>query len=459
MLLIPADFAVAQTQPKGDASFFGVKTNDRVGKSGAVPDGKPDAVFALTLPADLDVVIGEIDISGSPKGLWSTSSKAGASYIGLASSKTPSRIINPKPSPLKINLKESNEFLIFATDDGSFSDPNRQYQIKVVTTNGQSWVLPVRNHVPDKSEGSAESASGGPVKMTAVNRGISEYDAVNPGKEIKGDDVPDGLFQLTVEAKDKTITAIEIRKTDGVSSLWDTIPGTSTGAIGVALASDPIKLLNHRDGTVSIPVKDRIDLNLYVGDNGDVAAGKANFRIAVTFSDGEIAWCPVQLAAAGTAPKTGVTKVNFLATWLGWVTTDAVGKYPGLKPDGVADTVFGLDIEVSPRSTITGVEINRADGMGANWATAGINPTAWGLAVAYKTAQTTLLNKPDGSVSIPIEGRAQLYLYAADPGDLDHTVPELQGHRAAFGRLLFPTDGPQGRRFDLHRRAGCRGNI
>ncbi len=347
--------------------------------------------------------------------------KPGLRYIGLASSKTPSRIINPKPSPLKINLKESNEFLIFATDDGSFSDPNRQYQIKVVTTNGQSWVLPVRNDAPDKSEGSAESASGGPVKMTAVNRGISEYDAVNPGKEIKGDDVPDGLFQLTVEAKDKTITAIEIRKTDGVSSLWDTIPGTSTGAIGVALASDPIKLLNHRDGTVSIPVKDRIDLNLYVGDNGDVAAGKANFRIAVTFSDGEIAWCPVQLAAAGTAPKTGVTKVNFLATWLGWVTTDAVGKYPGLKPDGVADTVFGLDIEVSPRSTITGVEINRADGMGANWATAGINPTAWGLAVAYKTAQTTLLNKPDGSVSIPIEGRAQLYLYAADPGDLDHT--------------------------------------
>jgi hypothetical protein len=51
---------------------------------------------------------------------------------------------------------------------------------------------------------------------------------------------------------------------------------------------------------------------------------------------------------------------------------------------------------------------------------------AWGLALAYQRAPTALLNKPDGSISIPIEGRTQFYLYAYDPGDLARTNQNLR---------------------------------
>ncbi len=400
-----------------EATFLGVKKSDRVGASGAMPDGKSDAVFSVKLSPDLTTNIDEIELIGSPVGSWSTSPKPGAIYLAVASSKTPSRIINPKPATLRINPKQSGPLLLFATDEGQFG-PGAKFQLKVTGADGRTWTTQAPNELTDNSAAAGEI--GGPIRMTAINRGLSQYDAVNPGKTMKGDDQPDGLFQLTIEAKNKTVTALEIRRVDGGASLWDTIPGSPAGAIGVALTSDPIKLLNQRAGAISIDVRDRLNLNLYVADNGDVAGRKALFRIAATFSDGEIAWTPVENVGPGAA-RPGVTKVNFLATWLGFVTTDAVGKYPGLKPDGTADAVFGLDIEVSPKSTITGLEINRSDGLGEKWGTTGTFPGAWGLGVAYQTAPTALLNKPDGSVSIPVEGRVQLYLYAADPGDISTT--------------------------------------
>jgi len=277
----------------------------------------------------------------------------------------------------------------------------------------------------------AEPRSGVfPVRMSAVLKGTSNYDAVGPGKTLAGDDKPDGLFVLSVQAQDKEITAIEIRNTDGVQSVWDTVPGSNHGAIGVATAEDPVRLLNRKDGSVAIRIKDRMDLNLYVADNGAIEGGKTNYKISVTFSDGGVSWAPVQKAAQpsperSSEPAGAITKVNFLGTFMGFASTDAVGRYSGLKPDGVADAVFGLDIEVSPKSFITGVEIGNIDGAGRKWSTTGA-ADSWGLAVAYQTAPTAILNKTDGSVRIPIDGRAQFYVYVADPGDISTTHQRMR---------------------------------
>lgn len=269
-----------------------------------------------------------------------------------------------------------------------------------------------------------------PVRMSAVLKGISNFDAVNPGKTIAGDEKPDGLFVLSVQAQDKEITGIEIRNFDGVTSVWDTVPTSTRGAIGVASVNDPVKLLNKRDGSVFIKVKDKADFNLYVADNGSIEEGKTTYRIAVTFSDGGVSWTPVQRVAQPSPdrplePMPAASKVNFLGTFLGFVSTDAVGPYPGLKPDGKADAVFGLDIEVSPKNFITGIEIGSIDGTGTKWGTTGASG-AWGLAVAYQTAPTAILNKTDGSVRIPVDKRAQFYLYVADPGDLATTYYRMR---------------------------------
>jgi hypothetical protein len=422
MLLSVVGPAGAQAPSAADAVFFGLKKSDRVGKVSAKPDGKPDAVFALNLePRPGAGKITEIEIRSvtGPPSVWNTipGKSVGASYLGVARAKTPADIVNRARGPLNLNAEEHNDVLLFVTGDAGFSNQDRQFQITVTYANGSTNVIPVTNEITPSAEDVAGKSGDFPVRMTAVVKGLSNYDAVSASKKIGGDDKADGLFELKVEAPNKVIKGIEIRSVDGVPSVWDTVPGSKTGAIGVALTSDPTRLLNNPDSSVSIDVKDRVQLNLYVADNAGIEGGQTKYRISVTFSDGEISWCPVQTSTKQER-STGVTKVNFLATWLGFMPTDAVGPYPGLKPDGQQDAVFGLDIEVAPRSTITGLEIHSADGVARKWSTTGTTPGAWCLAVAYQTAPTALLNKADGSVSIPIDGRAQFYVYGADPGDL-----------------------------------------
>jgi hypothetical protein len=407
--------AVAQTPSAGRAVFFGVKKSDRVGKVSAKPDGKPDAVFSLTLdpwPGAARVTEIQIQTLSGTAGLWDTipGKAVGALYLGVAGAKNPSKIINRKGGPLNLNSQKRNDLLLFANGESGFSDKNRQYQITVTYADGTSATIPVTNEIAPAALDVGEESGGYPVRMSAVIKGISNYDAVGPTKEMKGDNKADGLFQLKIEAPNKIITGLEIRNVDGTPSVWDTIPGSKAPAIGVALTSEPVRLLNKPDSSIAIPVKNRLQLNLYVADNGGIAAGKTGYRILVTFRDGEASWCPVQKDTA----------VNFLATWLGFMPTDAVGPYPKLKPDGKPDAVFGLDIEVSPNNTITGIEIQNSQGV-TKWATPGTAPNAWGLAVAYPAAPKALLNKPDGSVSIPLDRRAQFYVYGA-PGDLATTT-------------------------------------
>jgi len=425
-----------RSAPAGECTFLGLKSSDRVGPASAQPDGKPDAVFSLTLPIDASAPrVTQIEIRGSgASAVWSTSGKPpGAGFIGVARAKSPSDLLNKRGGALSVNPRQDSQLLLFITDDGKFSDPRRQYQIKVANGDGTSWTAAVRYDAGAASEEPGRPPGAFPVRMSAVLQGISKYDAVGPSKTIAGDDKADGLFVLTVEAQDREITGIEIRNVDGMQSVWDTIPGSATPPIGVALVSAPERLLNGRDASVKIRIKDKTDLNLYVADNGSIAGGNTSYRITVTFADGGITWCPVQkatapsLEAAGQPLVTTPTKVNFLGTFLGYVSTDAVGKYPELRPDGEADAVLQLDIEVSPKNTITGIEITSLDGVSKRWATGGIpgSSSAWGLAVAYQNVPNALVNKSDGSVRIPIDGRAQFVLYAADPGDLAASARQL----------------------------------
>ena len=58
--------------------------------------------------------------------------------------------------------------------------------------------------------------------------------------------------------------------------------------------------------------------------NGTIAAGKTKYRVALTFEDGEMAWCAVQPASA--SPEAAEAKeappqhprVNFLGKWMGY---------------------------------------------------------------------------------------------------------------------------------------------
>ena len=439
LIMIQSQVSLSEATEKNSCSLIGVKKTDRVGKTGAEPDGAPDTVFSLDLAPKSSGFINEIQIKAThPNGSWSTKGKqGGANFLGIALAKNPADILNPKQTQLSLSSTHDRSYLLFVSDDGSFGSKDRKYSVKVFFSDGTSWTSPVKVDPVVLTE-SPQSASGiFPVRISASLKGISNYDAVGETRNIAGDDKADGLFNLVLETRDREITGLQIRNTDGQKSAWDTIPGSENGPIGVALTSEPARLINNRDGSVRLPVKDRVELNLYVADNGSIADAKTNYRIAVTFEDGEISWRQVERSGAASSDKQSDSaqetpspapsaKVSFLGSWLGFVSTDAVGQYVEMKPDSRADAVFGLDIDVQPKNVITGVEINNITGLPKKWGTGGTTPGAWGLGVAYQTAPTALLNKADGSVRIPIEGRVQFYLYAADPGDLAESNQHLR---------------------------------
>ncbi len=436
MVIILASVNFVQASGVVDCTFLGIKTSDRVSKTGPSPDGKPDAVFSLDMesfPASSKIV--EISIHATkPSGVWNSGTKrSGAGFLGLADAKNPGELINKSASPISVDVGKTSQILLFAADDGKFSTKDRKYNVKVAFSDGTSRSADVRSESLAAPRESVGAGGVFPVRMTAILKGISNYDAVGSGKKLSSDGKGDGLFVLNVEAKDREITGIEIKNVDGTpSSVWDTLPGSGNGSIGVADVSEPGKLLNAKDGSVKIKVNNRQDLNLYVGDNGSIDAGKTNYKITVSFADGSISWCPAQKAetssrdTATAAPVLPTSQVNFLCTWLGFASTDAVGPTPEIKPDGKADGVFGLDIEVSPKNFIVAMEIDSVDGPPRKWSTNARDPSVWGLALAYQTAPSALLNKPDGSLRIPIENRVQFYLYAADSGSLASASQQLR---------------------------------
>ncbi|MEW6352524.1 MAG: hypothetical protein AB1646_26045 [Thermodesulfobacteriota bacterium] len=424
---------------------------DIVGKTGPRHDGTPDKVFSLKLRASPKRTVTEIElrtVTGKP-GHWKAPSDGRrVGYIGVAKAKVPSDLINRKKGPLNIGLSEAADLLLYVTDDGHFSDKDRTYRVDVKFQDGNVWSSPVETKSPEPLEDTKPAHRGSyPVRMSAVLRGLSKYDAVGPDKTIKGDDKPDGLLVLSIQAADRVINGIQIRREGGKETVWDTVPSTRNAPVGVASVAEPVRLLNHRDGTVSIPVKQKIDLNLYVADDGSIAEGRTTYRVMVSFEDGEIAWCPVQKAEperkAEPEKKTAPTgtegpepQVNFLATWEGFQVTDpssgrplipdAVGKYPSLKPDGQTDAVVGLDIEISPPSYLAGIEINSLGGQYASWGTGGTTPGNWGLAVTSQGEPSRLLNYADGAVRIPVSRRSRFYLYVADPGDIKTSYHRLR---------------------------------
>jgi hypothetical protein len=425
-------YARAQAPVKGECLFLGVKKTDRIGEDSAYPDDKPDAVFALNLrptPGDSTVSAIEIKAVSGARGLW----KAGdatpaAKYMAVARAQSPSDIINRSPGDLTVNPAITSNLLLFISDDGHFENPNRQYMVKVVYADGVSWTAKVKRAKGDSTQAPSPSTASYPLRMSATLMGISRYDAVGKGPRIRGDNKADGLFQLTIQAAKRRITAIQIRSVSGPEAVWDTVPGTPSPKIGVALSSNPTRLLNNRDGSVILNIDNRTEFNLYVADNGAIKSGESTFRLTVTFANNEVAWCPVESgkqrpSREQTPPSASGKRVNFLATWLGYVSTDAVGPYPGVKPDTKADAVFGLDIEIKPSGVIRGVEILSMSDPSLKWSTGGLPNPGWGLGVSYQSDPQKLLNRSDGSILAPVEKRTRFYLYAADPGNM----PSLYG--------------------------------
>ena len=123
--------------------------------------------------------------------------------------------------------------------------------------------------------------------------GFSSHDFVNLSENAGPDGQFDALFMLDIKTSGK-ITSIEIRNTDGVHSVWDTIPGNGAVLLGVADSEKPDSLLNKPDGSIAIDVHQAQRLFLYAADNSSLKDGKTRYQVTVRLSNGHLATVPIK---------------------------------------------------------------------------------------------------------------------------------------------------------------------
>ena len=233
---------------------------------------------------------------------------------------------------------------------------------------------------------------------------------------------------------------IDDRSVQAISSIPSprSVSGRTPGAaFADATQANPFRILNRLGGILDYTSAAEKGVLLFVTDVRGLQQSERRKKVNATLTDGTGGGLPSRVESAlpiapavpvtkGGTPASVLPKLSLLSMWMGFVSTDAVGPYAGLKPDGNADAAFSLDIELNSYNTMTGFEIQTMEWPQHIWSTNPADRGAWGIAVAYQKAPSYLLNKPDGSVRIGIDGRVQFYLYVADPRGLARTTSRFR---------------------------------
>ena len=106
--------------------------------------------------------------------------------MGLASAKEPSLLLNPHEGPVNLSRGEEQDLILYISDDGTFDDTKRQYQVRIISADGSSFSLPVQSQAPQQPVAPPRAKGPVPVRMTAILKGISNYDAVGKTQDGQG---------------------------------------------------------------------------------------------------------------------------------------------------------------------------------------------------------------------------------------------------------------------------------
>jgi hypothetical protein len=147
--------------------------------------------------------------------------------------------------------------------------------------------------------------SGGPYSLLQVDLeksepvlecqfvGFGPRDFVNMSENAGADGQFDATFILDIKTSGRIIS-IEIHNTDGVHSVWDTIPSNGHVLLGVADSEKSESLLNKPDGSVAIDVHPGQKLFLYAADNSTLNNGKTEYQVTMRLDNGRLASVPIK---------------------------------------------------------------------------------------------------------------------------------------------------------------------
>ncbi len=427
----PAQAAMGDVE---EFSFRGTES-DLLGMAESMkPDGNRDAHFVVTVEGVGAVKGVSLKALGSERE-WDTT--PGNNSWGMVVRDSQGEELTTSSGSLSIV-----PYLMFLTlhvyvaDDGTAFSEEREYEVAVSFIDGSTATarttvqgLPEIFREEDETE---EEEALHDEAMSAILYGRGAKDVVGRSERIAGDGRRDAHFRVRFD----TISVVEeiaVRNVDGTSSAWDTVPGNGIWAIAVYTDGN---LRNRQDGSVRFTVEGETALDLWVADNGSIAAGSTRYEVIVKFNDGTI----MRRIAERPAPVTDTGEGILSAVLHPPGQRDLTARNETLRGDGKTD--WRMSVELSASGKIISFIVRGDDGA-SEWDTLPGNGK-WLLGVT--DASGNVMNENNGSVSINISGRKNLNLWLTDngtiaEGDVKYKVIAVMSDGTIIEREVVRADG------------------
>jgi hypothetical protein len=399
-LVLLASPAMAAMGDISDFSFAGFEYGDILGPGeSAQPDGNPDAVFTITITG-IGGAIANLELrSEDGKSVWDT--KAGNNIPGINVKDGNGNVLAASSGNMPITpFLLGTGFVLTVHDNGSIAKGGK-FTVKSVFVDGSETTASVAVPATAKKEPAAS------IKLLSakwVTEGLRDLTGRN--ERLAGDGKQDLRIRAVLEGT-AVVTGITVRTLEGDPFEWDTVPGNRFW-LAAAVRTNTV-LNSKKDGSVKIELKEKTNLDLFLSRPDSMEKSIPACEVLFTFSDGSVLKRKIDSASA--APSSDEFAGS--AILLGEGERDLAGLNEQRAGNGKPD--WETELKVSTAGTITGINIRNVSGKAGEWDTVPGNKR-WLIVVTDQNGK--VLNRQNGSVSIPVSGAMALRLWMDDNDSL-----------------------------------------
>lgn len=392
-------FAAPSLAAMGDIrsfSFSGFGPGDILGAGeSSAPDGNPDAVFSLSITG-IGALANFSLRSEDGKSLWDTT--PGNNIPGIHVQDGAGKLLTDSSRGMPITpFLLGGSFVLTVHDDGSLARGGK-FTLTALFVDGSESSATVE--IPPSVQEAPEQSAR--VKILSARwSDEARRDLTGDYEKLAGNGVPDEAIRVVVQGSGK-LTGVTVRSVKGDAAEWDTLPGNSAWLVAVTSSE---KVLNRKDGSIEADLKGRTTLDLRLTDNGSMKRGRSTFEVSLIFSDGSVVKRAVdekQAAPAGDAFAGS-------AVLLGPGSRDLTGRNEQRAGNGKPDLEAELNVETT--GTIVAVNIHTISGVSGEWDSI---PGNGKWLVVLTGTDGAILNRADGSISIPVSGPTVFHLWFED---------------------------------------------
>lgn len=248
-------------------------------------NGEPDWGIQLRVNMKTSIISLKIENIDGEYGIWDTLPGNGKWLVAVTDEY--GKILNESNGSVDLKINSPVTLWLWITDTGAISRGKTSYKVTVMSGKGDTYSVPVRREHYRVSSQKPETISAKPhVVFKARFIGPGDKDFVGKYDGLRGDGSKDSRIRIFMDKLDARIIEVFLKDKNNKNLVWDTIPGNTRWSMMVTTTGGTP--LNSTDGSVSIPVKGKNTLNLWVQDNGTLKQGKLPFEIQLKLEDGRV---------------------------------------------------------------------------------------------------------------------------------------------------------------------------